>query len=215
MSNYVLGLGGNCCPDCTPNDACKATPIISVCGSGTGTETLFGSWAAYSSGANLTGVTWSMSPFTGLSINSSGFITGTLPSGSAGTYSITVTATNACGSASCNFSLTVNPCPSCSLSHSGSGGTGSDFTVCVDDFYSVSPNFTCAKTLNIAFDFTFAEASLVITGNLGTVYSSGCIGPTSVSTSVTVPAGTTTLHVVVTCGCAGGAPTGVTYTISC
>jgi hypothetical protein len=109
---YILGFDGKCCNSCTPANPCAYKPTIIACGSGSATEGVYGTWSAFSSGTNLSGATWSISGQpSGISIDSStAFVYGT--PATAGSFSFPVTATNACGSSSCNFALTVaeNPC---------------------------------------------------------------------------------------------------------
>lgn len=109
---YILGFDGKCCNSCTPANPCAYKPTILACGSGSATEGVYGTWSAFSSGINLSGATWSISGQpSGISIDSStAFVYGTPTS--VGTFNFTVTATNACGTSSCTFTLTVaeNPC---------------------------------------------------------------------------------------------------------
>jgi hypothetical protein len=76
---------------------------------------------------NLTGVTWSMSAYTGLSINAStGVISGTPLS--IDTSTIVVTATNGYGSSSCNFSITITAAPTITSGSTASGTVGGSFS---------------------------------------------------------------------------------------
>lgn len=202
MANYILGLGGNCCTSCAADDPCKKKPIITACGSGTAYIGVAGTWAGYSSGSHLTGATWSMSAFTGLSINSStGFVSGTVPTGPAGSYTFTVTATNACGSDSCTFNLTLSN-PPCTFSGSSYALNGTNNAT-----YGVSGQFAYDQVVNInigIYTGTPRSGQFVVKANGSTIYDSGCITSTSLSTTVTVPAGTTSLELISTSPCDGG-----------
>jgi len=134
MNGVIPGLGGcaNCQNCAAPNPCAGAAPNITACGSGSGCVGSFGSWLAYSSGQFLTGATWSMSAFDGLSINSStGFISGTVPSAGSGNYNIAITAANGCGSSTCNFVLTLaqSPTITSSLTASATVGTAFSYTI--------------------------------------------------------------------------------------
>jgi hypothetical protein len=216
MANYVRGLGGGCCDNCDQDDPCAYKPIIFVCGSGTATVGVFGSWSGVSSGNNLDGATWSMSAFDGLSINSSGNISGTVPTGPAGTYYITVTATNDCGSTSCQFTLTLQECGDCLLDEEG-GSTGTS-TTCAEYNYAVTGYFDCARDVYLVYSgFGFFRLR-VIADFSDILFSSDCsVDESGSSNNVTiaVPAGTTTLSVTGNCDCDAGGNGSFTFTLDC
>lgn len=210
MANYVRGLGGNCCDDCAEDNPCSSKPVITVCGSGTAEIGVFGTWAAYSSGSNLTGASWSMLPFDGLSINSStGFISGTVPTGPDGIYYILVTATNACGSASCSFELTLGDVYFCDLTVEADGGDeGFDRT------FDVTGDFTSDRNIFVDFETFTVKDRLIIYANGVSVYDSGCISG-SVSPTILIPAGTTSARVQIIPNCEGTSETIWTLSILC
>jgi len=109
MSNYVLGFGDKCCTDCTPDDACKAKPVVTSSGSASGST---GSAFSYTITASNTPTSFGATGLpAGLSVNTAtGAITGT-PS-AAGTSSVTISATNACGTGTKALTITIStPCP--------------------------------------------------------------------------------------------------------
>ena len=148
MSNYVRGLGGNCCDDCAADDACKIKPTVTSSGSGSGTAgaaftyTITGSQTPTSYGA--TGLPG------GLSVNTAtGAITGTTPA--CGTYTgITISAINACGTGSRSLTITsTGPVPSFSSLSLYSGTAtlaGSTITATEGIAFSVGVNFTNSPT---------------------------------------------------------------------
>jgi hypothetical protein len=191
---YILGLDGKCCNSCTPANPCASKPIITGCGSGTFYTRIYGSAAGYSSGSNLTGATWSMSAFDGLSINAStGQITGTVPLGGSGTYYITVTATNACGSSNCSFTLTLVDCGTCPVVLIDSGTANYSNTVSAT---GCGPVFVTYDMDTVVYDRlkVYADASLI--------YDSGCVLGSGGST-INIPPGTTTITVTVDADCTG------------
>lgn len=197
MPNYILGLGGNCCADCVPDDPCSAKPTITACGSGTGAVFTAGTWSAYASGSNLADATWSISGApSGITIDSvTGFVIGTPTT--AGTFTFTVTATNECGSASCTFTLVVEPI--CTLSISLDSGSGTYN-------YDATGVFTVAHSYTIAITGAGSGCTnrIQFKADGTSLWDSTCIGGNA-SATVTVPAGTTTITVVWDheCGCSG------------
>lgn len=148
MSDYVRGFGGNCCDSCTPDDACKAKPVITSSGSASGTA---GSAFSYSIVATQTPTSYGATGLpSGLSVNTStGAITGTTPA--CGTYSgITISAINACGTGTRSLTITsTGPVPSfSSLSlYSGTATlSGSSITSTEGIAFSVGVNFTNSPT---------------------------------------------------------------------
>ena len=148
MSNYVRGFGGNCCDSCTPDDACKAKPVITSSGSASGTA---GSAFSYSIVATQTPTSYGATGLpSGLSVNTStGAITGTTPA--CGTYSgITISAINACGTGTRSLTITsTGPVPSFSgLSlYSGTATlAGTSITSTEGIAFSVGVNFTNSPT---------------------------------------------------------------------
>lgn len=203
MSNYILGFGGKCCPTCVDNP-CKGKPVLNA-GSGTFYVGIFGSAVAYSSGSNLDGATWSMTAFDGLSINSSGIITGTVPTGPAGSYTITVTATNACGSTTCPFYLTLIQC-SCPITLSVTGGPES---------YSNTVPTTGCGYVNYTYDmFSVDSDQLLVYADSTLVYDSGCVLGTGSGTFF-IPPGTSNITVIVNAGCAGPSATQWSFSLFC
>jgi hypothetical protein len=135
---------GRACATGACADPCGAAPVITACGSGVGCVGSAFSALGYSSGVHLSGVTWSMSAYTGLSINAStGVISGTPLS--IDTSTIVVTATNGYGSASCNFSITITAAPTITSGSTASGTVGISFSYSITS--SGSPAFFNATGL--------------------------------------------------------------------
>lgn len=148
MSNYVLGIGGNCCDSCAPDDACKAKPVVTSASSASGTA---GSSFSYTITGTNTPTSYAATGLpAGLSVNTgTGVISGTTPS--CGTYSgITISAINACGTGSKSLTITTTgPVPAfSSLSlYSGSATVvGTSITVTEGNNISVGVNFTNSPT---------------------------------------------------------------------
>ncbi len=148
MSDYVRGLGGNCCDSCVPDDACKIKPTITSPGSTSGTT---GASFTYNIVGTQTPTSYGATGLpSGLSVNtSSGVISGTMPA--CGIYSgITISATNPCGTGSRSLSITsTGPVPAFSgLSlYSGTATlSGSSITATESIGFSVGVNFTNSPT---------------------------------------------------------------------
>lgn len=204
MNGVIPGLGGcaNCQNCAAPNPCAGAAPIITVCGSGSGYAGVPGAWAAYSSGQYLTGATWSATSLpSGVTINSStGFLVGTVSA--AGTYNISVTATNGCGSATCTFVLTIAAC-SCPITLSASGGP---------DSYSNTVATTGCGPVHYTYDmFTIDSDQLLVYADAALVYDSGCVLGTGSGTFI-IPPGTAHITVIVNANCAG--PTASVWSFS-
>lgn len=104
MANYLLGLGGKCCADCTPNNPCKARPVVGGNGVTTCAGEFFsisGSWGSNTpTSRTITGLPSGVSYNTGTNI-----LSGTPTS--AGTTVCTATATNACGTNTDSGNVTI------------------------------------------------------------------------------------------------------------
>jgi len=215
MANYILGFGDKCCADCSPDDACKAKPVIAASDSYAatgGTSMSYSGWGTNSpTSRTVTGTLPAGVTFDGTST-----ISGTPTVG--GTYVVTLGATNACGSASGTLTITVS-CNDCALGSYCYGlvSTGSAGFICLDDVYAVTDYFNCARSVTFGFELIGGPSQLRVLGNSGAVlYDSGCVETTTVSVSFTVPSGTTTFEVVVLCGCTSGASgTSLTYSGTC
>lgn len=130
---YILGLGGNCCDNCTSDNPCLRKPILTACSSGSGTVGVYGSWLSYTSGTNLGSALWAQSGApAGVNIDTNGYLVGT-PTES-GTFNILIVAYNDCGQSTCYFTLTIS-CPAISGSYGvGEAGiTGADNLGCFAD----------------------------------------------------------------------------------
>ena len=143
MANYLLGLGGKCCADCTPNNPCKARPVVG--GNGltpcTGEAiSLSGFWGSNTpTSRTITGLP------TGLSYNTGTNILSGTPT-SAGTTVCTATATNACGtntdSGTVTITVSTRPAITSALTASGSVGVAFSYTITAASSptsYSASP----------------------------------------------------------------------------
>lgn len=186
---YILGLGGNCCDNCTSNNPCLSKPILTACSSGSGTVGVYGTWLSYTSGTNLASASWATSGApSGIAIDSSGYLYGT-PTAAANT-NITIIAFNDCGQSTCTFPLSIAACPTCSFSQLFPTLDGDTGTFSTD--YPFSSFNTCARTVYVAstIDAGTLTANLYADGVL--VYTSGSISGNTTG-SGTVPAGTTTL----------------------
>lgn len=209
MANYVRGLGGGCCDNCDQDNPCAYKPIFFTCGTGEATVGVPGAWSAVPYGNNLTGATWSMTPFDGLSINSFGFITGTVPAGGPGIYFIIVTAENGCGSTSCAFELTLGEVDFCDLTVDAAGGDAG-----FDQTFDVTGDFPSDRNVFVDFETYTVKDRLMIYADASLVYDSGCISG-NVTPTVVIPSGTTSARVHVIPNCDGTATTLWTLNITC
>jgi hypothetical protein len=102
----------------------------------------------------------------------------------------------------------ATPCaPGCDCTFSASENDGfEDGPALFEKDYDVTGQFLVEKSVAIAFAVVFPSppmyAQMYLLANGVEIYTSGCIS-TSVSTSVAVPAGTTTLKVYVFTECTG------------
>ena len=130
MANYLLGLGGKCCADCTANNPCKARPVVG--GNGltpcTGEAiSLSGFWGSNTpTSRTITGLP------TGLSYNTGTNILSGTPT-SAGTTVCTATATNACGTktdaGTVTITVSTRPAITSALAAGGVPGTAFTYTI--------------------------------------------------------------------------------------
>lgn len=125
MANYVLGFGDKCCTDCTPNDACKATPVINP-GSTTPCVGSFfsfsGSWGTNTpTSRTITGLP------PGISYNTETNVVSGTPT-TPGTTACAVTATNACGTGTGTFSFIIGERPTITSALTATAVYGSPFS---------------------------------------------------------------------------------------
>ena len=209
----MRGFGGcGYCDNCAADSPCSsATPVVAsyTYAATAGTSMSYSNWGTNSpTGRTVTGT---LPP--GGTFNGPSTISGTPTSG--GTYTVTIGASNACGSASGVLTITVS-CGDCPLSGYGVASTGDANVICLSDTYSTVGYFLCSRNVTFSYELLYAEGQIRVVKNGGVVlYDTGCASPASTSVSISVPAGTTSLEVVLLCGCLGGAPTNFTYTLSC
>jgi hypothetical protein len=83
----------------------------------------------------------------------------------------------------------------------------------LDDSYDTTGEFNCATPVTLAFTITDGSANILVKANTVTIYSTGC--ETSDGTAYfTMPAGTTTVRVIVTAGCSGDG-VALSYSLEC
>lgn len=196
MANYIKGLNGGCCDDCTADNACTAKPVVGgpyTYAATAGTSMYFSGWGTNSptsravTGTLPTGVTFNGTAISGIPT-------------SAGTYVVSLEATNACGTDYGTLTITVS-CATCTLSISLDAGTGTYN-------YDSTGVFACDRSYNIAITGagpgTDCPNRIQFKADGTTLWDSTCIGGNA-SATVTIPAGTTTITVVWEheCGCPG------------
>lgn len=104
MANYVLGLGGSCCTDCTPDNPCTAAPVVSSGSTTPCVGTFFSFSASWGTNSPTSRTITGLPP--GISYNAgTNTISGTPTT--AGTTACPVTATNACGTGTGTFSFII------------------------------------------------------------------------------------------------------------
>jgi hypothetical protein len=206
----------DCC-DCQPNvcDDCCSPPVISSPGTANGTEC---SAFSYNITASNSPTSYSVTGTlpSGLSLNTgTGVISGTPSSGSTGTYNVTIGASNACGSDSLALAITIADF-ACPGSFTGTSSTVSTATSgsCIDDTFDVTGDFPCSVDVSVQWTATTDGTSFIVYANASSIYSSGCLTSNG-STSITIPAGTTSLRVTADCGCAVGPGSAFSVTIEC
>lgn len=191
---------GGCavCNECTATPCIAGKPVILSGGLGCTQGYSCGMTISATNSPTSYGATGLPS---GLSVNTStGVISGT-PSVS-GTFNVTLSATNACGTATKAVIFVIQPSapPPCDFLGTYSFVSAADDGECGNDTFDVTGQFPANTSVLVSWDITDAVA-FVVKANGSTIYSRGCGTGTS-STTITVPAGTTTLQIIITC-CAG------------
>lgn len=109
-----------------------------------------------------------------------------------------------CGPAPCTGADCI-----CNLSLNTDGGDAG-----YDETFDVTGQFPTAQDLGIDLETYTIQDELLIYADGTLVYDSGCIGA-HVTTAVSIPAGTTSIRVVIVPDCAGGTGTLWTLSLSC
>lgn len=214
---YILGFGGcDYCQKCAPNAPCAApAPVITSASTASGST---GSAFSYTITATNTPTSFLIIAGTfipGTSLNTStGVLSGTPPSGYAGTYVMTLQATNACGSGTMVLTVTITG--------TGGGGGGIDCDcvgisiegtstydpgTCFDETQTLGSALTCDTLVELAWNVFEGTMAFEVRADGTTIYT----GPTitasdSGSVLVTIPTGTTVIRFLATCGDEGGGP---------
>lgn len=202
MADYIKGLNGGCCDDCTPNNACTAKPVLAgpypyaaTCG----ISAYFGPWGTNTPTSRT--VTGTLPP--GITFDGVDTISGTPTT--TGTYTVTITATNACGTATTTIVFTV-ACDTCAEIIFYEGAAGALAVGASLGFsYNVTGKFCCAHDFHFEWQLTIFDpdncGQLILKANGSTIHDTGCICDVSGSIEVTIPAGTTTITLdVINCG---------------
>lgn len=218
MAIYIKGV--RCTDGCGTNPCGGASPCPTpVITSAASYVACVGDYFYYQITATNSPSSYSASNIpAGASLNSTtGLISGTLTATT--TTPMSVWASNACGSgSSLAVAITIDS-PACSgvSIYGGQDPCGPLNATCVDQTYSVSGLFSCAKSvrvmgyapspLSIAFSL-YADSTLIITPSCG--------WPFNYDTYVSIPAGTTSLRVVIVGDCDNSNIYGpVTFSITC
>lgn len=203
MADYIKGLNGGCCDDCTPDNACTAKPVVTdyPYAATEGVSMYFGPW--------------------GTNTPTSRSVTGTLPPGvsfsgtdisgtptAAGPYTVTLGASNACGSDTGILSIQVESI-FCHLTLNTSGGDAG-----YDQTFDVTGDFSADRNVYVDFESYTVKDQLLIYANAVLVYDSGCIGA-HVTPTILMPAGTTSVRVNVVPNCEGTTGTAWLLSITC
>lgn len=98
----------------------------------------------------------------------------------------------------CGADPCTNDCP-CTFSDSFGGTTSQSVTDAVGGQFITSHNLQ----YSLAYEIDPADYRLEIYANGSLVYDSGCVHSTTVSGSVSIPSGTTSLRFDITVGCGG------------
>ena len=125
MSDYILGLNGGCCDDCSPNNSCTAKPVVS----GDSLHFCIGRFLSVTGywGTNTPTSRTITSLPTGLSYNAGTNIVSGTPV-NLGTTNCPATATNACGTGSGTVAVTVHASQSVTSALTATGLIGSAFS---------------------------------------------------------------------------------------
>ena len=152
----------------------------------------------------------------GLSCNTStGAITGTPTA--AGVFYVSIYAFESAGCYASNTLVITIVCPACltwfpSALSNTSGALLPEYTLWTDDTWDVTGQFPCAQTVSLSYSCNNTmQVTVKVDGS--TVHSSGCV--VSYAGTLSIPAGTTSIEVIVTVGCAGFDTTAMTYSIEC
>jgi hypothetical protein len=215
MDGIFPAFGGcaNCQNCAAPNPCSGAAPVFFTCAAQTAIVGSFTTIGTYS-GQWLTGSTYSSSTAPpGFTLNTgTGFFTGTPTT--AGTYSVTITATNGCGSTSCTFSCTVYDCSVCNYSGFSDGYVGQPPGVPLDDTHNCPGEFPCLQSITIDYTIAIGESQLNVYANGSLIYSGGCWSADG-SVSFNVPAGTNTLRFIATAGCSSSPDNSMEIFVGC
>jgi len=152
----------------------------------------------------------------GLSYDSgTGVISGTPTA--PGTFNVQITAYDSTYCYARNTLVITIVCPACltwfpsALSNTNSTLIG-PYTLWTDDTWDVTGQFPCAQTVSLSYSCNNTmQVDVKVGGSL--VHSSGCV--VSYAGTLSIPAGTTSIEVIVTVGCAGFDTTYMTYSIEC
>ena len=111
----------------------------------------------------------------------------------------------------CCTTCTTRPCDTCfcGLNLNTAGGDAG-----YDNTFSTPTEFATARNIYVGFESYTIKDRLMIYANWVLVYDSGCIAG-YVSPTILIPAGTTTVRVVVIPNCEGTIGTAWTLTIVC
>jgi len=206
---YIRGFDGRCCNSCAPANACAQKPETNTssvsqsigpvtAGSYVGAVIVTSGWPWFGAGSfTATGLP------SGMSISSGGTVSGTAPETN-GYYTFYATGTNSCGTGTRAIWLIVEggtpgPCDLgvVSLGTSGSGSPTDTYDVTgrFVDSHSMYLRATIsgfAGPITCRFRFSF---------NGSVLYDTGYVTATllSLSTTVTAPAGTTSISVQIEC----------------
>jgi hypothetical protein len=208
MADYIPALGGcDHCQTCAPNNACAAlAPVITSSPTASGAT---GSAFSYTITATNTPTSFLIVAGTfipGTSLNTStGVLSGTPPSGYAGTYVMTLQATNACGSGTMVLTVTITgtggggggiDCDCFGISLFGYDGTEAcaGFT----ESQTLGSALTCDTVVILVWNVALGSMILTVKANGATVYTSSPLSADG-SDFCTLPAGTTTVQLIAEC----------------